>query len=95
MPAAAVLTSEDDDAMVPMRAPRSRSRKGGALAKRESGLAAIDITTPLEEHERMPEVKPYVVGGTLQGSKIYLRLPGIRKIWEGGGYLFLLSWFYT
>ena len=55
MPASAVIDSEDDEPA----GSRGTGTLGGAGAS--SGLAAIDITTPLEENEIMPEVKPYVV----------------------------------
>lgn len=56
MPASAVIDSEDDE---PAGARVSGTLAGAAGTS--SGLAAIDITTPLEEDEIMPEVKPYVV----------------------------------
>lgn len=55
MPASAVIDSEDDEPA----GGRGSATLGGAGTS--SGLAAIDITTPLEEDEIMPEVKPYVV----------------------------------
>lgn len=69
MPASAVLTSEEEAPH--SHGPRVKPSNDGALfAKHESKLAAIDITTPLEDHERMPEVKPYVVSpvGIRSGS---------------------------
>lgn len=64
MPASAIVDSDDDDepAGGPRRSTRDRSR-GGSVGATSSGLAAIDITTPLEEGEVMPEAKPYVVSG--------------------------------
>lgn len=56
MPASAVIDSEDDE---PAGGGGSGTLGGGGGTS--SGLAAIDITTPLEEDEIMPEVKPYVV----------------------------------
>lgn len=55
MPASAVIDSEDDEPA----GGRGGATLGGPGTS--SGLAAIDITTPLEEDEIMPEVKPYVV----------------------------------
>ncbi|CAN0535630.1 unnamed protein product, partial [Laminaria digitata] len=63
MPASAIVNSDDDDddqpAGGPRRSTRDRSRVGSVGAT-PSGLAAIDITTPLEDGEVMPEAKPYV-----------------------------------
>ncbi|CBJ32812.1 Coatomer protein complex,delta sub-unit [Ectocarpus siliculosus] len=62
MPASAIIDSEDDD---DVDEPAGSGSRGGGRRRissrggRES-LAAIDITTPLEEDEVMPEVKPYV-----------------------------------
>lgn len=59
MPASAVIDSEGDEDQ-PAGGGRGSGTLGGG-AGTSSGLAAIDITTPLEEDEIMPEVKPYVV----------------------------------
>ncbi|CAM9768696.1 unnamed protein product [Ectocarpus sp. 4 AP-2014] len=62
MPASAIIDSEDDDDVDEPAGSGSRGggqRRVSSRGGRES-LAAIDITTPLEEDEVMPEVKPYV-----------------------------------
>lgn len=70
MPASAILDSEDEGSTAQggggngggdRRGSARRSSGNGNASGLSSGLAAIDITTPLEEDEIMPEVKPYVV----------------------------------
>lgn len=61
MPASAIIDSEDDDDDEPAGSVSRRVSSRGGREKKGAGLAAIDITTPLEEDEVMPEVKPYVV----------------------------------
>ncbi|CAM9553274.1 unnamed protein product [Choristocarpus tenellus] len=57
------LSSDDGDAGRSSRNKKSQGRtsknKAANVLGKEAGLAAIDITTPLEEHERIPELKPY------------------------------------
>ena len=75
MPASAIVDSEDGDepAGGPRRSTRDRSRVGNVGAT-SSGLAAIDITTPLEEGEVMPEAKPYVVSRERRGRRFLFTL---------------------
>ncbi len=50
----AIIDSEDDE-------PAGVGGGGRGGGGNSSGLAAVDLTTPLEEDEVMPEPKPYVV----------------------------------
>ncbi|CAN0186855.1 unnamed protein product [Scytosiphon promiscuus] len=80
MPASAIIDSEDDEPVARRGSGSSSLRRrgvaggskssGGGRGRSSSGLAAIDITTPLEEDEVMPEVKPYVrlTAETAKGS---------------------------
>lgn len=70
MPASAIIDSDDEPAGGGSKR-NSRGRMGNGSS---SGLAAVDITTPLEEDEVMPEVKPYVVSQPIARLESSLRV---------------------
>lgn len=72
MPASAIVDSDDDEPAGGQRRSTRGKTRGGSVGATSSGLAAIDITTPLEEDEVMPEAKPYVVSG--RGKEAFLSL---------------------
>lgn len=72
MPARAVKDSDDEYDDEPAGSRGRRSRKSTSKGA-PSGLAAIDITKPLDEGDVLPEIKPYVVsargGGVFRDNR--------------------------
>lgn len=67
MPARAVKDSDDEYDDEPAGSRGRRSRKSTSKGA-PSGLAAIDITKPLDEGDVLPEIKPYVVSARAGGG---------------------------